>query len=214
MSDDVAKQPPVDRATVESTFYAQFGRTMAAWGYVESTLCTFFERLTQMYPPLARRIYYSPAGFDGRVRMLNATLDVVRTEPNVSDFLRKAVGKARNYAGSRNKIAHGDALYIEVEGSKYRNQMIVLEGRSHWRMDIPPEDVITISNLEIAYDNFGRLAALLLAALNFDGSSPDLSPTKLQELVPVLPTTAHMDRLDPTSAARFQFGKESLLHWR
>jgi len=155
---------------VMDAFNLRLGRAVAGWGYVESGLCQYFLRLTGMNQGpnsvTGRRIFYSGFGFDSRARMLGAVLGWVKTKPDINEWLNKIIGKARNYAGSRNEILHGDVLFIGYEKSKYFGQSIILQGSRHWHADPPDSEVITAQKLEYAAENFGRLAAIIAVGLN------------------------------------------------
>jgi hypothetical protein len=200
---------------IGNLFHQKLGQCVASWSFVESSLCTYFTRLTQMHPVTARRIFYSATGFDARAKMLIAAIGSVKTEPDISAFLNKIVGKARNYAGSRNAIMHGDVMFVGFEGSKHYGQYIILQGRQHWHADPPDSDVITLENLNMAAENFGRLAACILVSLNWDGKTAEKSPLRLIELIEKLPKEAHLSRLDPRIVAQFPIEKEDVPHvWR
>src|SRR5580704_10341325 len=102
---------PAEQKGNADEFNRLVGRTMAAWSYVESSFCTYFQRLTCMHPLPARKVFYSVTGFDSRKRMLKATIDSVDLKPvETKAFLIGALNKASAWASTRNLIAHGDTL--------------------------------------------------------------------------------------------------------
>jgi hypothetical protein len=210
-----AKITAEQQQAVADRFKLELGGCVAAWSFVESGLAVFFQRLTQMHPISARRVFYSAAGFDARAKMLLAAIGSVKTEPDISEYLKKIVGKSRNYAASRNAIMHGDVLFVAVEGSKYYGQNIILQGRQEWKADPPDAEVIVLENLKMASENFGRLAACTLLGLNWDGKASPLAPLNLIELIDLLPNPAHLSKVAPEIVARFPIeAKDVPYAWR
>jgi len=181
-------------------FKLKIGRTVAVWGFVETGLCNWFQKLTAMHAILSRKIFYSLTGFDARKRMLMAAVNYVQTQPDLSEYLKAIVNKAGNYSGTRNMIVHGDVVFIGDETSRYFRQTIILQGRQAWGPDIPDAEMLTGDQLEAAEENFGRLAAVIHYGLGWTGGSP--SPLEFLELIQELPNPAHSGRLDQTILAR------------
>lgn len=206
---------PQQAQAAQSAFYLELGRAVGTWSYIESSLATWFERLTKMHPVTSRRTFYSVSGFATRAMMFEAVMGHVKTDPDITPFFKKLMGRARQYSGTRNAIVHGDLLTIGFPGSKYYRQCIILEGAEPWHADPPESEVITIENLKMASENFGRLAACVVLSLNWDGKNADLSPLKYLGLVDKLPTRAHRERADPSLAAQFPIESKDVPHmWR
>jgi hypothetical protein len=89
-----------------------------------------------------------------------------------------SLNKAGNWSSTRNRIVHGDMLIVEFLGSRLYGQCIILEGSEFWDADILDEDIMTKLNLEIASENFGRLAFCLISGLNWDGKDQNKSPAR------------------------------------
>jgi hypothetical protein len=192
--------------------HLRIGQAIGKWGYVESTLATWFQRLTNMHPITARRVFYSVTGFDARRRMFVAAVRSAASKPDISEYLIALINKAGKYAGTRNQIVHGDMLFIEYAGSKHCGTSIILQGRQHWVADPPDSEVLTTENLEIARDNFGTLALYSAAGLNWDGS-PEKSPLRFLEQIRELPVPAHSSRLSQTIAARAPVAESDIRQW-
>jgi hypothetical protein len=195
-------------------FSRELGRAVAAWSYLESGLASYFQRLTQMEAVTARRVFYSIAGFDGRARALISVADWVKTQPDITEFLNKLIGKARHYSATRNFIMHGDVIEVAFAQSRYFGQVILLNGRQPWQADPPEDEVMTIDQLGIATENFATLAGCVHSGLNWNGTDTVRSPTGLIELITEMPRQAHKARLDLRIAARFQPNATTLRHWR
>ena len=205
---------PKTQSRREREFHAQIGRTMAGWASAETMLSTWFERLTQMHPLVARRVFYSQLGTYASLQMLRAVLSVVVPVPDIREFLRAVVNKTQQYSETRNLIAHGDVLFVAVPGSRYYGQMLIMRGRDAWLVDPDTTDVLTLENLRTADVNFRRLSFCLTVSLNWDGKDPKKSPDRFLPLVKQLPNPAHSRVLDPTIVEQFQIDELELSHWR
>jgi hypothetical protein len=195
---------PMQKNERPETFHHQIGKTLEGWSFVESALCTVFIRVTQMHPPMARKIFYSGSGFASRAKMLRVAIGCVNIkEDGLSDFFLACIAKAETYANTRNEIAHGDILLIQAAESIYSNQYIIIQGKEFWKADPDPKDVITHENLEIADNNFRRLGACLLTALAWDGKDAAKNPSLLVELVRALPSPAKKCYLDSEIAKSY-----------
>jgi hypothetical protein len=173
-------------------FKLRIGRAVAMWSYVESGLCVWFQKLTQMHPVVARRIFYSVSGFDPRKRMLKAALGAVHTD--LTDYLTAIINKAGAYSSTRNMFVHGDVLFVAADISPFFGQTIILQGRQAWTADTPDSEVLTSDQMEITEENFGRLAAIVHYGLGWDGFTKP-SPLEFLELIQELPNPAHKNRL-------------------
>ncbi|WP_332770310.1 hypothetical protein [Phenylobacterium sp.] len=93
-------------APANREFYENYGRTMAAWGYLERCLSEALARLAGLSPQMADAIFYSANSFSGRSAMVMACVPFARTVPVGKTFLTKAVLLANEYALTRNTLAH------------------------------------------------------------------------------------------------------------
>jgi hypothetical protein len=181
---------------------------------LETGLATYFQRLTQMHEVSARRVFYSIGGFDGRKRALMAVIGWVKTQPDITPYLNKIVGRAGNYSGTRNFIVHGDVIEVGYPGSKYYGQVIILQGRQPWVADPPDAEVMTVEQLVMARENFAILAGCVHRGLNWEGKDAAQSPLAMIELIDALPPEAHMTKLDQNIAAKFLPVASTIHHWR
>jgi hypothetical protein len=197
---------PEDRQKRTDEFHLEIGRCSSRWAIIESGIFQWFERITKMPPGMARRIFYSMSGFDGRRRMFQSAIGTVPSDL-MTEYLKLLCSKAGNYSGSRNKMAHGDVLFIEFPGSKHYSTHIILEGGTTWIADPPDEMVLTLDNLRMMTENFKFLAGFIVDSLNWRGDMA-VMPSRWTELVRLLPNPAHTQKLDPTNAARIQLSDE------
>lgn len=191
-------------------FNLAIGRATARWSHIEAGLCQWFERITKMKHPMARSVFYSVSGFDGRRRMLQGALSCVSMSDQLRVYLKLLSSKAQNYSGSRNKMAHGDPLFIDLAKSKHHGTLIILEGAETWKADPPDEAILTLSNLELMTENFRYLGALIADSLNWEGDKAR-HPSRWTEQVHALPKRAHDQKLDPSTAKKFQSGLPAVL---
>jgi hypothetical protein len=202
------------QARRERAFHAQVGRTMAGYVSAETMFATWFQRLTQMHPLIARRVFYSSLGTYASLQMLRAVLEVVVPVPDIREFLRAAMNKMQQFSETRNRIVHGDFLFIKSTESRYYGQMVIVRGRHPWMVDPDTTDVLTLSNLKMAETNFRRLAFCLTISLNWDGKDPEKSPDRFLPLVRQLPKHPNLSVLDPAIAEQYQVQESELPHWR
>jgi hypothetical protein len=120
----------------------------------------------------------------------------------------------QQFSESRNLIAHGDILFVNIPQSRYYGQMLIMRGRDAWSVDPETTDVLTLANLRMANENFRRLGFCLTISLNWDGKSPERSPDRFLPLVRRLPNPPHLSVLDPTIVEQYQIHESELPHWR
>ena len=167
-----------------------------------------------MHPIVARRVFYSQNGTYATLQMFRAALGFVNTVPDVKPFLIAALNKLQKYSEVRNRMAHGDAVFVEVANSRYYGQMIIVQGQEAFTNDPSTEDVLTHENLVNANDNFGRLAYSLAVILTWDGKDHEKSPDRFLPLIRLLPNLAHSKRLDQTTLRPFVIDESELPHSR
>jgi hypothetical protein len=106
---------PEDQAKIQERFAQQLGKTIIAYSRVETFLCTWFERITKMPNPMARKVFYSQGGTYATIQLFRAALDSAPPlVPDVQPLLAAATNKLQKYSETRNLMAHGDALFVSV----------------------------------------------------------------------------------------------------
>lgn len=160
-------------------------------GQIENLICALFEKTTQMHPVVARAVFFSASGFNGRVEMLLSAMRVVNFEdPNYKKFLILLIKRSREYAGVRNRLAHGSILRVEFQGSAYYKQTIILEGGQHWVADPPPDKVLTGEKISTISVNFTNLLAYLSLAVSGPPQGATADFTVYHGQVALLPSDA------------------------
>ena len=189
-------------------FHYQLGKTIEGWSYIESCLCSLFIKVTQMYPPMGRKVFYSATGFRARTKMLRVAIESVNlAEDGMRDFWTTAIDKADKYAGFRNLVVHGDIVFVDFPKSKHYKTHIILQGKQFWKADPEPDDIITYNQLTVADDNYRRLASCMMFVLGRDPKTIAEGPKECRELVARLPSQPHASQLSPSDLARFSLLK-------
>jgi hypothetical protein len=184
-------------------FNLAMGRAIARWSNIELGLCRWFKRITKMSHATARAIFYSASGFDGRRRMFVAALGSAKMDAALRDYLNLLVQKAGNYSGSRNKLAHGDPLFVRLPKSRHYGTIIILEGKEARKL-LPSNDaILTLENIETMTENFRFLGALIADSLNWDEDASQ-HPSRWSPQARALPNPAHSGQLDPTIAKQLR----------
>ena len=171
-------------------FFAEMGRCISFWSLVEAQIEKSFHRVTQMDAELARRIFYSTAGFEPRIRMLLAAMKDARIEPERKGFLKKLIEKAEIYSVTRNRIVHGNVIYLADARSKFNGQYVIVQGRDAPNSNPPEAEVLTKENLIKAAISFGLLAQCFIPVFEGDGKAPGKFPNKYAGLLQRLPVPA------------------------
>jgi hypothetical protein len=185
-------------------FFHQIGKTMEAWAFIESSLCTLFIKVTRMHPPMGRKLFYASAGFRARARNLRIAMNCVNIdEDQMREFWTEAIGKAEQYSAFRNLMAHGDILYVNTPKSKHYKTHVILQGREFWKADLSPENVITLEQLVIADANFRHLGGCMMFILSRDPKTTKVGPRECRELVALLPQQPQSSFLSEPDLARF-----------
>ena len=187
-----------------SDFHHQLGKTIEGWSYIESALCSLFIKVTQMYPPMARSVFYSAAGFRARTKMLRVALESVNlTDEGMLDFWTSAIHKADKYSAFRNLVVHGDVVFVDFPESKHHKRHIILQGKQFWKADPDPKDVITYDQLMIADENIRRLGACMMFVLGRDAQKASTGLKECRDLITLLPNPPDSRQMDPIDLARF-----------
>jgi hypothetical protein len=209
---DTPKHPAATPEQIQANLELnlQIGQAIVAWGRLETVLCQWFEQLTKMNRVVARAVFFSQEGNYAKCQMFKAALSNVKIEPDCSPYLEKIISKTQKYAESRNRIAHGETIFVDDTRSQFYHRWIVMRGRQMWSPDIPEDDILTIDNVKYAAQNFGHLTYCALLPLRWDGKDPKRSPDTLLELIQKLPNPAHSAVLDPNFLAQFAIEESTL----
>ena len=84
---------PLNQAALEALFYQSIGRTMSAFGIIETALCNHFSLATQMDPLLAKAVFFSARSLRGRLDMLDSVLAAAvsfNEFPDLAPFMKSA----------------------------------------------------------------------------------------------------------------------------
>jgi hypothetical protein len=100
---------PDDITSASATFFTNYGYAMAQWSRVERGFFWWFAGLTALPGPMARAIFFGIRGFGARLEVLESVIDATaKLKDFERDFIDEAFKKARQFAGFRNAIAHGE----------------------------------------------------------------------------------------------------------
>lgn len=169
-------------------FHQVIGAAMASWARVEDAMLSWFISNTEMNEAMARAVFYSATGFQGRADMIKATLRVATLAPVHTQFLKHGVKRARAYATFRNRIAHQQPIFITEESSPLRWQFVLIEGKVRPEEYTPDQNVTTMSDMAVASQNFTKLADLFYDCPHTPGIGT--SPTRYLRQVLELPSQA------------------------
>jgi hypothetical protein len=191
-------------ATKNDEFNLAIGVASGRWSHIEAGLCLWFKKVTKMPHTMARSVFYSVSGFDGRRRMFQGAIGNAKIPNELRDYLNLLTSKAGNYSGSRNRMAHGDPLFINRPKSKHHGTIIILEGQEQWKIDPPEATILTLSDLQTMAENFRYLAALIADSLSWPGADAIRRSSIWSPLARGLPYPAHSKKLDPTIASQIR----------
>ena len=183
----------INLTKLDSDFYLPFGRALANWARVEQGMGHWFVRLSGMKEAPGLAVFYSARSFQGRVDMVRALVEFARTVPAGREFIRDALNVASAYSQFRNRLAH-DRHAIQTIHWPHKVESARWISSPQGRPDIGKEA------LEIAADNFGFLANVMIASLGRGKLlvEPELSRALLS-LLP--PDQAASRRIDHTAAS-------------
>lgn len=185
-------------------FFMLLGECINSWAIVENCLSMCFQKITGMEQSMAQKIFYSTSGFGSRATMFSVAIDASGLGPLRKDYLKKLISKARNHSSARNKIMHGNVVYIGESHPHYPRQYVIIRGGNSPVSLDEPKDVLKEENLGIILSNFANLIICCHAAAHWDYAAPEIAPLNFLELVEKLPTEVHCTRLDPSTAAKFR----------
>jgi hypothetical protein len=136
--------------------------------------------------------------------MIQAAIGSAKMPEALRDYVNLLASKAGNYSGSRNKMAHGDQVFIDRPRSKHHGKIILLEGKETWRVDPQDDAILTLSDIQTMTENFRYLAALIAdSVLNWSGDIPRRVAI-WSPIVRALPNPAHAQKLNPTTASQIR----------
>jgi hypothetical protein len=149
----------------DEKFKLAFANCLMIWHQIEEQIYLIFEKTTKMHPLVARAVFFSASGFNGRIGMLQSAIRPINfTDLDYKKYIEFLLKRSQNYAGIRNKLVHGAILRIGFEGAKYFQQTIILDGGQHWVADPPPDKALTIDTVGIISVNFTNFLAYLNVA--------------------------------------------------
>lgn len=176
---------------VQDEFYALYGRALAQWSVIESGMASSFAQL--IMPKglwhTGLTLFFTPSGFHGRAKLFDAGLtNEIATD--IQLFFRSAISIAKDYAGTRNKLAHGSIVWSRKTGGTY--QFVVKEpiDVKVTKGTVSFTDDLTSNDLEAIIANFGELALII-----FEGAQEAEKPVRdfavLMSRIRALPKQAH-----------------------
>jgi hypothetical protein len=93
-------------ARANDEFNLATGVAAGRWSHIEAGFCLWFKKITKMPHGMARAVFYSVSGFDGRRRMFQAAIGQAKMPEELRGYLNFLASKAGNYSSSRNMMAH------------------------------------------------------------------------------------------------------------
>lgn len=188
-----------DVGAAANAFNLSLGETLGHWARVESFFMRHFALLTALEHKMARRLFYSARSFQGRVDMLAAAAAASNAKDGHKAFVRAAIKKAREQSGFRNRLAHGETVFIAGSGTRYSGQYVLVEGKTDF--DPFEDEAVTKAQLDTAGENFHVLAGALLFATMCDWGDAASDPQGYLRLVRALPNQPHLHEPDPILVA-------------
>ncbi|MFN3764509.1 MAG: hypothetical protein ACK4R3_02960 [Aliihoeflea sp.] len=179
-----------DHIAAEEKFHLAYGRALAQWAVVEQRMFFWFWQITGLPQDMSRAVFYSSKNFAGRADMLEAALGASATPDDVTEFLRSAMKKARQFSSFRNQLAHGETMFDPQPDSPNHLQTVLIDGKHN---DGTLANVTTVEQIEAATGNFRELSRLIVDVLvHLQGQfrAEHVSPEKCTELVRALPNRA------------------------
>jgi hypothetical protein len=183
----------------EETFHRLYGKTLAQWARIEERLFYWFWPASGMKLGVAREVFYSARNFNGRSEMLEGALKADPFDADVQAFIKAAVSKAVRFNNFRNTLAHGEPTFDTREGSPTFKEFLLLQGKK--MPEEAAETAVTLDQLNIACENFRKLAKLLMDVLDFlDNRMDPTIPTECLRQVLELPNLANSETPAPKRA--------------
>lgn len=179
-----------DHIAAEEKFHLTYGRALAQWAVIEQRMFFWFWQITGLSEDMSRAVFYSSKNFAGRADMLEAALSASTTPDNVTEFLKAAMKKARQFSSFRNQLAHGETMFDAQPASPNHLQTVLIDGKHN---DGTTTTVTTVEQIEVATGNFRELSRLIMDVLMYlQGQFFDeqASPEQCRELVRALPNQA------------------------
>ena len=142
----------------EREFMIAFGRVLAEWSYIETSLFGIFGLVTGLDEEMARSIFYSARSFNGRSDMLREALCIFgKNNANkvVVGAFNEALTKANQYNGFRNALAHNLPIATATEKGA---EIVLVENKQ--MPENYMKNALNEKALVNAYVNFNRLQNL------------------------------------------------------
>lgn len=176
------------------------GRAATTWATVESSLATFFTRLTRMESTLARRVFYSARSFQGRIDMLQSVLacPTVRFAiPEERDYISLALKRATGYVFVRNAIAHDLVFFFGFDGHEHSYKHVIVEGK--YDRYLGGENALTIEHILKFHKNISHL--VMLNTLFLQGKGDQELLAQYHAMLARLPKTPCDSTMSPSDEA-------------
>jgi hypothetical protein len=161
-------EPPTftyaEEVRAREEFYRAFGAAMAAWARLESCLFYWFIEALKLEEATGRAIYFSAKSFGARREIFNAAIPHSTLPDEERDFLRAFSKKAAQYAEFRNRVAHGEPMFVMRSGSSLLKQYGLAEPRLSALRPVAVEqlekEIVSVAQLNTATANFDELRRL------------------------------------------------------
>ena len=148
-------------ASRNDEFFAAVGRVFSSWSVLEDLMCQWFTQVLDGQQNetggALRRVFNTAKSFSSKRDLLNAVvLDM--PDDSIRQFLDRALDKAAQYSGFRNRLAHDLYVAVPMSGGD------VMEIRKQ-RKPNARDEAITLEELKAAHQRIGQLNLLLLQVL-------------------------------------------------
>lgn len=167
-----------DQMKADDEFHLAYGRALSEWAAIEQRLFFWFQHLTNMPNGVGRAVFYSAKNFNGRMDMLDAVSEKLPLDENTAAFLKSVSKKARQFASSRNALAHGETMFDARGQSPNYLRTILVDGKHN---DGTAAAVVTAETLDIIRGNFRELSRLVMDGLALAQGSPHRSTPSLEK---------------------------------
>ncbi|KIZ36975.1 hypothetical protein OO17_24125 [Rhodopseudomonas palustris] len=170
-----------DGVSRKDTAYLAFGKAMANWALLE--LFHWFQRVTFLKLPQARRVFYANKNFAARAEMLREVLPESGLEAPEVAVIEAVVKRAAGFCTFRNSLAHGEVTFEGIVDPRYEYEEALARGYA-------VADIETAANQFLALAEISRQAhaiatddgAALILQDYLDGHRPSLE-TLLQRVL-------------------------------
>ena len=166
------EEPPPhgpDDEAITSDFYRAYGHAIAFWAHLESMQSLLFKQVTGMTNEVSRRVFFSAKSYSARADMFDAAVAAANLTAETGLLLRAISKRARSYSGFRNRIVHGDPVFLTTRtGFSTYDREMYLQAQKDGAF-VRQTAKTTQKHLENARLNFGAITyCALYAALRYD----------------------------------------------